>query len=55
MATYEYRCALCGGLQEINKPMGSDFNPVCCGISMERLWNATPTIFKTDGFYKTGG
>jgi putative FmdB family regulatory protein len=55
MATYEYRCALCGGVQEVSKPMGSDFLPVCCGISMERIWNATPTIFKTGGFYKTGG
>jgi predicted nucleic acid-binding Zn ribbon protein len=55
MATYEYKCGKCGGHQEIEKPIGSDWIPVCCEQSMERVWSPTPTIFKAGGFYKTGG
>ena len=55
MATYEYKCTVCGGVQEIDKPMGSDWIPTCCEQSMQQVYSATPTIFKTGGFYKTGG
>ena len=55
MATYQYKCEVCGSQQEIQKPMGSDWTPVCCEKSMQQVYYATPTVFKTDGFYKTGG
>lgn len=55
MAKYDFKCSICGGMQEIEKPMGSDWVPVCCGQSMSQIYNATPTIFKTGGFYSTGG
>ena len=31
--------------------------PTCrdCNITMDRIWQATPTHFKGGGFYSTGG
>ena len=55
MPTYEYKCSVCTGQQELNKAHDDETIPVCCDVSMTRLWSAIPTIFKTGGFYKTGG
>jgi len=53
--TYEYKCNVCGGQQELNKAHSDETTPVCCDTSMTKLWSAIPTIFKTGGFYSTGG
>ena len=55
MPTYEYKCNVCTGQQELNKAHDDETIPVCCDVRMTRLWSAIPTIFKTGGFYKTGG
>jgi len=55
VARYDYKCEVCGGQQEIERPIGDDTVPVCCSTSMTRLWSATPVHFKTGGFYSTGG
>lgn len=55
MPTYEYKCKVCGGTQEIAKAFGDDTVPVCCNESMDRVWSSTPVHFKTGGFYSTGG
>ncbi len=55
MAKYDYRCAVCGGVQEIDKPMGSDWAPVCCETSMTQVYSAVPVKFNASGFYSTGG
>lgn len=55
MPKYDYKCTVCGITQEIYKEFGDDSVPVCCQQSMERVWSAVPTHFKTGGFYSTGG
>ena len=41
--------------QEVSKEIGDESVPTCCQTSMTRVWSAIPAIFKTGGFYKTGG
>jgi len=53
--TYDYTCSVCGGSREITRVFGEDREPTCCQQLMNRVWSPTPTIFKTGGFYKTGG
>jgi predicted nucleic acid-binding Zn ribbon protein len=55
MAKYDYKCNTCGGVQEIEKPMGSDWVPVCCNESMGQVYSAVPVRFNGSGFYSTGG
>lgn len=55
MPTYEYKCKVCGGVQEVARSYDDDTVPVCCQTSMERVWSSNPVIFKTGGFYSTGG
>ena len=55
MAKYDYKCNACGGVQEIDKPMGSDFVPTCCQTSMVQVYSAVPVKFNAPGFYSTGG
>jgi len=55
MPNYDYKCLVCNSIQEVQRQLGEDREPSCCGTSMERVWTATPAIFKTGGFYKTGG
>ena len=55
MPTYDFKCVVCSATQELFFEIGEERLPVCCGVHMERVWTATPTIFKTGGFYKTGG
>jgi predicted nucleic acid-binding Zn ribbon protein len=55
MAKYDYSCAVCGGVQEIDKPMGSDWTPSCCGGVMNQIYSAIPVKFNGSGFYSTGG
>lgn len=53
MPTYDYRCSICNGVQEVLRQYGEDHKPVCCGVIMERVWTSNPVIFKTGGFYST--
>ena len=54
MPSYEYSCWACGGTREIEAGMNEPhITPVCCDISMARVWSATSAIFKGNGFYKT--
>ena len=55
MAKYDYKCDACSGVQEIDKPMGSDWVPVCCQTSMVQVYSAVPVKFNAPGFYSTGG
>lgn len=55
MAKYDYKCIVCNGQQEIDKPMGSDWSPTCCGTTMQRVFSAVPVKFNASGFYSTGG
>jgi predicted nucleic acid-binding Zn ribbon protein len=55
MAKYDYKCSVCGGVQEIDKPMGSDWAPTCCQELMSQVYTAVPVKFNATGFYSTGG
>lgn len=55
MPSYDYVCQTCGGTTTVQREMGEDREPTCCGQIMSRIWTATPVHFKTGGFYKTGG
>jgi putative FmdB family regulatory protein len=55
MPTYDYKCDVCGSQREVAKEIGDESVPTCCQTSMTRVWSAIPAIFKTGGFYKTGG
>jgi putative FmdB family regulatory protein len=53
MATYEYKCPVCQVNYIVERSITSDeILPMCdCGQQMNRVWNATPTVFKATGFY----
>lgn len=53
MPTYEYKCKVCGGVQEITKSFADDTIPVCCQQSMEKVWRSAPIHFKGSGWYST--
>jgi putative FmdB family regulatory protein len=53
MPIYEFKCLICNSQYEVMREMGEERQPVCCGISMERVWSAPGIIFKGPGFYKT--
>ena len=55
MPKYDYKCNVCGSIQEITKDFGDDTVPVCCQQSMVKIFSSTPVHFRTSGFYKTGG
>ena len=57
MPTYEYRCGVCEALQVLSRNVDDRDNEVLCPMDskvMDRVWNPTPTHFKTGGFYSTG-
>ncbi len=53
MATYEYKCSVCQVSYIVERSITSDeILPMCdCGQQMNRVWNATPAVFKATGFY----
>lgn len=56
MATYQYKCNVCGGQMEVQRLMTDAENaPICCNEVTTRMWNAAPIHFKAGGFYSTGG
>lgn len=52
MPKYDYRCSVCGGQQEVEKSIytDSDYSPVCCSSSMERVWSNFAVQFKGGGW-----
>jgi predicted nucleic acid-binding Zn ribbon protein len=52
---YDFKCKVCGSVQELYKTFGDDTLPVCCEQSMEKVFYPTPVKFNTGGFYSTGG
>ena len=58
MPTYEYRCGNCQALQVLIRKLDERNDEVLCPVDnhvMVRVFNPTPTHFKTGGFYSTGG
>lgn len=56
MAKYEYKCPVCGIQYEVERSIHAEATaPICCGASMERVYNNFGLIFKGGGFYSTGG
>ena len=53
MANYEYKCPVCQVSYIVERSITADeILPMCdCGKQMDRVWNATPTVFKATGFY----
>lgn len=55
MARYDYRCAECAHVFEVEHPMGEKPEVTCpsCGKSAERVFGASGIAFKGTGFYNT--
>ena len=54
MPKYDYRCTVCGGIQEIERSIHAEAdNPVCCEQIMGRVYNTVPVQFNGGGFYST--
>lgn len=54
MAFYDYRCPKCEKVKTVRHGMNEKHTEYCeCGSTMNKLMGATPTIFKTGGFYAT--
>jgi predicted nucleic acid-binding Zn ribbon protein len=52
---YDFKCSKCGGVQEAYRSFGDDSLPVCCDLSMDKVFYAVPVKFNAGGFYSTGG
>jgi len=50
MPIYEYRCVSCEITMEIEKSMDDDRQPICCGVSMTRVWGSIGISFKGTGW-----
>lgn len=55
MAVYEFKCLMCNVQYEVTREMGDTYAPICCGVSMERVWSTPGIKFNAPGFYSTGG
>jgi len=56
MPTYDVRCLICNGTQELSRSMDDDSPlPLCCGMTMQRKWDSPLIKFNGRGFYSTGG
>ena len=55
MATFTYKCPICGSTTEISRSIfqNSD-HPVCkkCGKKMQRVFDACTFLLKANDFYK---
>lgn len=49
MPTYDYRCEKCQMTVEVMHSV-SEHGPKCCEQPMNKLFSATPAIFKGDGW-----
>ena len=50
MPNYDFKCNVCGVVQEVYKEFGDDSIPVCCQTSMNKIFSATPAHFKGGGW-----
>jgi len=50
MPKYDFQCGQCGVVNEVERSLGEDTTPICCNENMNRLWTATPAIFKGRGW-----
>jgi putative FmdB family regulatory protein len=51
MPKYDYKCAVCGSQQELERSIHAEAdNPVCCGKTMERLFTVLGVQFKGGGW-----
>jgi putative FmdB family regulatory protein len=58
MPTYEYQCKDDKTKATMTRSIDDRDNPVecpACGLTMARIYLATPVHFKGTGFYSTGG
>jgi putative FmdB family regulatory protein len=57
MPRYDYVCLTCDIDVELQHSINDTTPHLCrvCNQVMQRAIPATPTIFKTGGFYRTGG
>lgn len=54
MPKYDYRCAQCGGQQELERSIHAEAdNPMCCQATMERIFTVPAIKFNAPGFYST--
>lgn len=54
MPKYDYRCVICGGVQELERSIHAEGdNPICCNQIMGRVYNTVPIQFNAPGFYST--
>ena len=49
MPNYDYRCEQCQITVEVSHSV-SEHGPSCCGKPMQKVFAATPAIFKGDGW-----
>jgi hypothetical protein len=47
---YDFKCNICGGIQEVTMGFGDSTLPVCCSESMSKIYQATPAVFKGGGW-----
>lgn len=51
MPNYEFKCFICGGVQEVYRQFGDSTLPVCCSESMTRVYSPPGGIhFKGGGW-----
>jgi len=53
MPRYDFKCSICNSQVEFERSIGDEKYPICCNVSMERLWSAPAAIFNGSGFYST--
>ena len=54
--SYDFRCPRCSTQIEQKRAIDSDSPAPMCGdclVAMERVFSATPVVFKGSGFYTT--
>ena len=51
MPQYDYRCSVCGGQQSVERSIHAEAdNPVCCDVTMERVFYPTAVKFVGEGW-----
>ena len=53
MPRYDYKFSICSSQVEFERSIGDEKYPICCGLSMQRVWSAPAAIFNGNGFYST--
>lgn len=51
MPVYDYKCIVCNAQYSQERSIHAEADtPICCGMNMERVWQATPAHFKGGGW-----